>query len=284
MSENFKKEKFISSYGYRINHTTGTFAKKSVIGKPHYSSEHMMYYFIKGSGNIKIEGMRYDINEGDIVILNPSELFHCTIDEGVYHERIVFHINETIINSFPCDCTALFDLFNKRKNGERNHISAETVRIYGCDKIINEIFTLLSSNEATKHVQVICKIVELLVHLNKAFEFYSKEEYVNPLINEVISYLISNLRKDISIASVASKFNISKSYLEHLFKEYVGTSLWSYVVFRRIHLVNNLLEKNFSAEEASRIAGFNNYSNFFRLYKKQMGMTPTEFKKTCIKK
>ena len=55
--------------------------------------------------------------------------------------------------------------------------------------------------------------------------------------------------------------------------------LWTYVILRRIQRFNELLQQGCAAEEASRRVGFQNYSNFFRLYKKYERMTPAEYKK-----
>ena len=56
MYENFNKTSYESDLGYIVNHTTGFSAEASTLSYMHQTSQCMLYYFISGSGNIKIEG------------------------------------------------------------------------------------------------------------------------------------------------------------------------------------------------------------------------------------
>ncbi len=283
MPENFNKTSFKSDIGYEITHTTGLSAENSTISYPHQTPRFMLYYFIHGSGNIKIEGKNYNINDGDIILLNPSEMFCCSVDANKYHERIVFHFTDSLLNNFPRDCSSLYSPFLNRKKGVSNHIPSETVKNHGIDTIMKSLHLTVQSSSSSKEILVLCKMTELLCALCDVSEKSDLESTVhsteNPVINKVLEFLNTHFRKEINIDTISEEFNIDKSYLSHLFKDCVGTSIWNYVIFRRISYFNDIITKGASIEQASRLAGFNNYSNFFRLYKKHTGITPTEYKK-----
>ena len=283
MLKSFNKTSFESDLGYEITHTTGLSAENSTISYPHQTPRFMLYYFIHGSGNIKIEGKTYDINDGDIIILNPFEMFCCSVDANKYHERIVLHFTDDLLNHFPKDCTMLYSPFLNRNKGVSNHISSETVKKCGLDNIMQSLHLAVQNNNPTKEILVLCKIAELLSVLCEVSEKSNTQSTVhsteNTLINNVLEYLNLHFREEINIDTIAEEFNIDKSYLSHLFKDYVGTSVWNYVIFRRISYFNDIVNKGVNIEQASRLAGFNNYSNFFRLYKKHTRITPTEYKK-----
>lgn len=283
MLPTYQKTRYEPGYGIRLNHTAGTSAEDSTLGYPHWTTEFLLFYFIQGTGSIKIEGRHYSIHRGDMILLNPSELFHCTVDEGIYHERIVLHINETVTRAFPCNCHDLFIAFYKRPKGIGNHISAQATAEKGLDALVHSIYQHIRCTDPVNTVLTVCKTMELLAKLNELLVSAPAESqssaHENPLIQNVLFYLNEHFREDISISEIAQKFRVDKSYLSHLFKTYVGTSLWNYVIFRRIYLFNSLISWNCSIEEASIQAGFHNYSNFFRLYKKHMKMTPAQFKK-----
>ena len=283
MLKNFNKTSFESDLGYEITHTAGLSAENSTISYPHQTPQFMLYYFIHGSGNIKIEGKNYHINDGDIIILNPSEMFCCSVDANKYHERIVLHFTDNMLNHFPKDCSNLYSPFLNRKKGASNHISSEMVKKHGIDTIMKSLYLSVQSSSSAKEILVLCKITELLCILREISEKADSQRTINStentVINNVLEYLNNHFREEINIDTVAKEFNIDKSYLSHLFKDCVGTSVWSYVIFRRISYFNDIVNKGVNIEQASRLAGFNNYSNFFRLYKKHTGITPTEYKK-----
>lgn len=283
MLTDYNKFRYDDNLGYRILHTEGTHAGESTLTYPHYSLGFMLIYFRRGTGDIKVEGRHYNINRGDIIIIDPSELYQFNVDDSQYHERIVITLNEALFKDFPHDCSCLFSPFHERKKGEGNRISAATVEAHGIGKTLDDILSHVSSSEPASTVLTFCKIVELLSQLSKAVvppdAPISEQINLHPLINEVLNFLELHFKEDIDITSIAAAFNIDKSYLSHLFKEHVGMSLWTYVILRRIQLFNRLIRHNNSVEETCYQAGFQNYSNFFRLYKKYMKMTPTEFKK-----
>lgn len=281
--EKYSKNSYGGKLGYVITHTKGESAAESTVGYPHRTSEYMLYYFRKGSGTIKIEGRQYEIEQGDMIMLNPTELFCCTVDGNCFHERIVLHVNETILKNFTIDCDSLFRTFHKRQKGIGNKISARTVIKNEIDSELVKLLQLSKEPDEGKNILCVCKVVEILAKLSDVmtpFSANSNEKVLtNPLVNKVINYLNEHFEEDLSIAYIAEKFSIDKSYLSHLFKKCVGISLWSYVIFRRIYRFNDLVRENHSIEENCYKVGFQNYSNFYRLYKKYMKMTPMQFKK-----
>jgi len=269
-------------YHLKTEHGGGTTAKYL-----HIEGELMIIYFIQGSGNIKIEGKQYDINRGDIIMINPNELFQLNVDDDKFHERIILHPNETLLKYFPGNNNSIFMSFYKRKKGENNRIPAKIVKEYHIDKDLITLLEIAESGDSTSLILSICKIVELLVKLGKVIlpmHIVDKEHvHENQLITDVIKYIKLHLGQNITVESIAAHFNLGKSYLSHVFREQVGMSLWNYVILRRICMFNYLIKDSNSIEDTCYKVGFQNYSNFFRLYKKHMNMTPTEFKKQISK-
>lgn len=286
MNQNFQKLCYDDHPGYHLHHTTGMCAKDSTLPYTHYNIHFMLIYFQQGTGSIKIEGRHYEIQEGDIIILNPTELFCCTVDAKSYHERLVLYVNETIFQNFPYECNDMFMSFYQRKKGIGNRIPAGVVEKHNLGSELVNLLHLAKAPDTTSCILSICKVIELLAHLNRIvmplyINTLNNREQTNghPLINNVLNYINVHFKEVIDITTIAAQFNIDQSYLAHLFKEHVGMSLWNYVILRRIHLFNELISVNHSIEETCYQAGFQNYSNFFRLYKKYMNMTPLQFKK-----
>lgn len=280
MLTKYTKTLYESNAGYRLYHTVGLDAKDSTIDHPHLCPDYMLFYFIHGDGSIQIEGKHYTIHSGDIFFTNPDELFHCTIDPSKYHERIVLHLRPDFLHTLPCDNAPLLHVF---QHGIGNDVSAQLVHEYNLDQLLSNILTFVQNPTPANNILVLCKIAELLIQLNHAAEANHSQlpesSNATSLIDMVLEYLNGHFGENISISSVAGRFNINQSHLSHIFKNHTGMSLWNYVTLRRLHMFNHLIRQNHSIEDACYQVGFQNYSNFFRLYKKYMGMTPTEFKR-----
>lgn len=287
MKKTFKKICYEDNSSYRLHHVTGYNVGKAYSHALHYDTGLTLAYFKHVSGNIKIEGKHYDLKDGDIIILNRDELHCVAIDNNKFCERITLFVNENILKNFDCEMNTFFDAFYNRKRGVGNHISAETAREYGLDTALEIILNHTMINDSVNSVLAICKIIELLAKLNKIISPTSPDIPLptseNPIINNIIKYINNHFTEPINCNDIAEEFHLSKYYLTRFFKETVGISLWDYVIVRRLFLFNDLVRKNYSLQEACYKVGFNNYSNFYRLYKKHMNLSPSQFKEQINK-
>ncbi len=281
MNSQYTKQRYNYNLGYRLLHVKGKHAGDSTLTYLHYSLNCMLLYFKSGEGVIKIEGRTYKIHTGDVVILNPSEIFRFLVDDTIPHERLTVTIYESMFDAFGGVQGELFSPFYNRAKGTGNVIPSEKVQKLGLNLYLEQILEQAESSSQTAPLMIFCKIAELLSAMGELSHTEQKENQVplNPIVESVLEYLNIHFKEDLSITAVAEKFNIDESYLSHLFKEHTGVSLWTYVIYRRIQTFNKLILNGGSAEENCYKVGFRNYSNFFRLYKKHMGISPSQFKK-----
>lgn len=99
------------------------------------------------------------------------------------------------------------------------------------------------------------------------------------LIRDVKTYLNDSYSdQNLSLTSVAEAFRISPSYLSRSFKGVTGTTFIDYVNRRRIEASKPLLDGSATILQVAQQVGFDNDITFRRLFKKYMGITPSQFK------
>lgn len=99
-------------------------------------------------------------------------------------------------------------------------------------------------------------------------------------INRVCSYTEEKIVERISISDVAGLVNMSESAFSHFFKKHTSLSYISYLNNLRIAKACRLLEGTMlSVSEICYECGFNNKSNFNRIFLKSRGVTPTVYRK-----
>lgn len=282
MQNNYKKECYDQNPHFKIHHSHGNYKSDLAINYLHYDKELIIEYFKNGQTSIKIEGNVYTVNDGDILITSPEELHFSTTKDGVFIEKISIHVNETLLSIFGGDRTVFFDKIVDKKKGVGNLINAETVKKFELDKTFNQCLTFAKNRSMESQVLLTCKIVEVLSIISKLIATDDNKKLSptngNEPVNLMIDYINKHYNEDITLEKLAEKFHFSKYYISHLFKDYAGVSPYDYLIIRRLYNFNDLVRGKTSISEACFLVGFNNYSNFFRLYKKHFKITPQQFK------
>ncbi len=109
-----------------------------------------------------------------------------------------------------------------------------------------------------------------------------KGNIYNPLINRVITYINKNIENNLSLAEISSFVNVHPNYLCAAFKKQVGKTLLEYINDQRIIAIKLYMNHaNSSINETSYAFNFSHVTYFSRFFKKQTGLTPSDYKKEC---
>ena len=282
MHNNYKKECYDSNPHFKVHYSHGIRKYDSILNHLHYDKDLVFEYFRKGTTAKRIEGNIYSINEGDIVITTPAELHIPLSTDDCYIEKISIHISESLLSVFGGDQTVFFDKIVNKEKGIGNIIISDIVKELGMDKELDQCLRYAEDSSLESQVLLSCKIIELLAKVSKFIEKHTNQDLSptssNKIINQMIDYMNRHYTEDVTLDILANRFHFSKYYISHLFKDYVGVSPYDYLIIRRLYTFNDLVRGNHSIREACFLVGFNNYSNFYRLYKKHFKITPQQFK------
>lgn len=98
-------------------------------------------------------------------------------------------------------------------------------------------------------------------------------------IEKINNYIQQNLNQNIRIKEAADLVNMSETAFSHFFKKRTQRSFSDYITDLRIgNAARHLIETEKNISEICYECGFNNTSNFNRIFKKKLGFTPSEFR------
>ena len=106
-----------------------------------------------------------------------------------------------------------------------------------------------------------------------------KETRSTGVIDRAKEYIMANYKKDISLDDVSKEVDISPYYFSKIFKEATGENFIEYLTNIRIEKAKELLnDTDMSMKEICVEVGYSNPNYFSRIFKKNVGVSPTEYK------
>jgi AraC-like DNA-binding protein len=102
----------------------------------------------------------------------------------------------------------------------------------------------------------------------------TRSEYPHHLLYAT-ELIVASVDENVPAADIATSVGLSISRLEHLFQRYIGTTMRSYRLWRRLRVVVTVLQEGGSITDAAVCAGFFDAAHFSNAFKRTFGVTPS---------
>ncbi|WP_170311539.1 helix-turn-helix domain-containing protein [Vallitalea okinawensis] len=237
-------------------------------------------------GWMYIDNRRVDVHQGDILFRQPGQT-----TQGVMRYNSIWTCFQfaQLESSFTPDYLHT----EKRKITERiNHPIINQIReknICGhFDKYFN-IFMELFNHHINPQQGSEIYIKSLLLQLTYRLSLQSREDTLMEQQNsnkmcEVGEYIRNNLDKDLSLRTLSEYAMFSPTYFHQQFTQLIGSTPNQYVKQQRLIKAKELLiHTPKTIEDISITCGFKSSAYFCFTFKKELGITPSEFKKGYTK-
>lgn len=101
---------------------------------------------------------------------------------------------------------------------------------------------------------------------------------------EIISYIEENLDSDLTLDKLAEKFHYSKFYIERMFQECTGCTVYKYIQRQRLSEAARKLQKTDKAiVEIAYEAHYNSQQAFTLAFRQRYLCTPQEYRKKEVR-
>lgn len=108
-------------------------------------------------------------------------------------------------------------------------------------------------------------------------------DYSNRIVLSTKEYLETHYADDISLEDVAEQVNISPQYFSKLIKKSTGFNFIDWLSMLRVKKAKELLtNSNLTVKEVCFLVGYKDPNYFSRIFKKRIGITPSEYVKNCM--
>lgn len=238
----------------------------------HMHEQCEIYFFESGHVEYIVEGSKYLLDKNSLMIMRPAEAHRARIVGPIKYER--FAIN------FPINYFSKVDpknhltrAFVQRPLGNGNLFSEKEIDM----KFVKELFEKMCGNDNAydKQLTINTHLPMLLHMIDNAFSLRTHNAPTTLSMKEkIVAYVNSHLCEELSIPTLASCFYISPSQFRRIFKVATGAAPLEYITRKRLILAKEKLQSGISAQKTCEQCGFNDYSSFYRAYKRFWGEAP----------
>lgn len=178
------------------------------------------------------------------------------------------------------------EIFLNHEQNFSNKISGTEAVASIVAQLMKEIYEECQKQELEYELVVKAKLLLILANLGRYYEIanlpstpHTSKQHLLQL-DSAVSFINTNLTKDLNLEIIAREAKMSKSYFSTIFKKMNGIPVWDYITRKRVELAMTLLrESDEPIIEVAENCGFSSISNFNRCFRQVTGISPSAYRK-----
>jgi AraC-like DNA-binding protein len=218
--------------------------------------------------------MHFAQNEGEVVFPDPaaieSDTYQCANGQTRYRYMRLPQTGKLPMSE------RLIILLKQLQDAERRYHN-KSYNDFCVTAILWEIFCQQKLSPDSSEITA----APASISKNKGISKRNKEQ----LYTDILDYVSWHMGEAVSVEQIAAYYGYNPRYLTTLFKEFSGTPLKSYIIIKKIELAKALLaDTNDPISQIAYSIGFQDNHNFSSCFKKNTGLTPTEYRNSFGKR
>lgn len=228
----------------------------------HFHEFNKIVILLSGRVDYAVESEVFSLRPGDVLLVKHHTMHKALIDRSEPYERIIIYLDENRYSRLipgakltRCFDRCLYAPDPEQLKALRNGFeSAE-------DELLKETF-----------------IIQLLAVLNSLQGAESGAVKYDSKTQKVLTYINENIASPLTVDELADTVHLSKYHFMRTFKASTGQTVHSYVRQRRLLHASRLMREGLSAVQAASQSGFEDYSVFYKAFRKEFGISPAGLK------
>lgn len=255
-------------------------------GTRHWHSYFEITWILEGKGNYFVNGQEYTMEKDDIIIFNNVEPHGWKLLGGNMKLLVMIFSPEFVAEKISVFDAEYLKPFVERGSNFKNRVGREEKVNEEIRISIREIHQEWNERKEGYPLMIKANVLRILTMLIRAYQDETKsgemlKEKKNAMkrLEQAFTYINDHYCEKITLEEVAASVYMSSNYFSSYFRRVANISFSDYVTRLRVNRAREMLRENgANVTEIAMECGFNNISNFYRLYKKHMGKTPGDEK------
>lgn len=286
MADNMKLQYFTQDESFPFYIQYGHHNKEMFIHGHEDFSE--LVIVLDGSATHIVNNERLEVNKGDVFVMNEGTVHGYENPQNFKICNIMFRTDIFVSENYDIrqlpGFHALFLLEPKynNENGFKSRLKLPPAVFSDVEHILKKAMEEYASDNYGHKTMVRSYFLQLVVLLSRLYGNNVHHKEIES-ISRAAAYMELNFMEDISIKELLNVTHYSQRHFIRLFSATYSTTPQQYLLGIRIrHACSLLKEKTFSITEIATRCGFNDSNYFCRIFKKNIGMTPSMYRKNTI--
>lgn len=148
-------------------------------------------------------------------------------------------------------------------------------------KIMNMEYLNDLANKTVENLAVenLCEVIEEMIDSSIDIQKENVSGSIRSVVKQVKDYIDSNFFEELTLMSLAKKFNVESSYFSKVFRQETGDNLTSYIAKKRINKAKEYMkDSKINLTEIAFMIGYDDYTYFNRVFRKMAGISPRDYR------
>lgn len=256
---------------------------------PHWHEEMEWIYFQKGDFPVWINTKEYQVHAPAFMCIHPEELHALILEKDGIESAVVFPVDILCFERYDAaEAKVLGPLAEGKLRMPVLCQSGDAAfeELSACYKEIEQMLRQMKEQKNMFYLNIKAKMLELIAVaykydlLTRQVREGREEAGTVENLKKVLQYIGEHYSSPIRLSELAELVNMNEQYFCRYFKKNIGKTITEYInVIRVEKAATALAETEDKIIDIAAACGFDNIGYFIRRFKKEKGMTPSEYRK-----
>lgn len=246
----------------------------------HTHDYYEFYLFLEGDLDLEISGHARPLHPGDMVLVPPGVSHHALMHSSDRpYRRFVLWVSQEYAARLLKESPDYVFLMQRAATSSRCYYHFHEAEFSSIQSRLIRLLEEFHSNRYGRNAAIYLALNDLLLYMNRII--YEREHPVvsgsGDLMQEITLFIDEHLTEDLSLDVLANHVCLSKYYIAHYFKDSLGISIHQYITKKRLQSCSEAIAAGSDITRTFDEYGFRDYSSFYRMFRKEYGMSPREY-------
>lgn len=269
----------IRNHDYELFHYKNPYYRTSDF---HSHDFYEVYFFLDGLVTYYVEEKVYDLVRGNVLVIPPGKMHRPVVQKReLVYDRFVLWLDTDYLRMLDDEKGNLLHMLHRMESLGEYILLLPAQELRFLTHLMDRFIRL---RESKSTMSALCQSSYLTIVLSALYDQFARSNFGErnrkkaDIIPQIIEYINKHLTSPLTLDDISGEFFISKYHLIRKFKQYTNSTVYDYIIAKRIIMAKKLIREGMSATAACEQCGFSDYSNFYKAFTTKTGMTPARFK------